>query len=143
MTNIRTLGEADVPLICHMREQTLGWDPRPDYVRQAVVDGHAVGAFESGGLIGFRYQHALTPDVLGDGLALVHPAHQRRGLGRQIVEQFELLAPERFRMSVVLNTDLLASAAEKPDATDFWRSCGYALVASTGPSRMLVRMLQP
>jgi len=137
----RTLTDADVLLIGHMREAVLGWDQRLDYVRQAVRSGHAVGTFSDGGLVGFRYQHALLPDVLGDGLILVHPAWRERGVGKQLVTEFERCAPERFRLSVVLNTDLLASRTPKADATRFWLSCGYELVTSTGPSRLLVRPL--
>jgi len=141
MIETRTLTGADVPLVGHMRETVLGWDQRLDYVEQAITSGHAVGAFSDGGVVGFRYQHAMVPDVLGDGLILVHPAWRGQGVGRRLVADFERAAPTRFRLSVVLNTDLLDSRTPKADATNFWLSCGYDLVASTGPSRLLVRQL--
>jgi len=120
----------------------LGWDACPDYVRQAVAAGWSVGAFtRESRLVGFRYQHALTPDVLGDGLLLVHPAWRRQGIGTRLVTTFDQCAPDRFRMSLVLNTDLLASREAKEDATGFWVAQGYELAASTGPTRLLVRHL--
>lgn len=141
--DLRVLTAGDTSPVGHMRCDVLGWDRRPGYVRRALTAGHGVGAFDQGGLVGFRYQHALTPDVLGDGLILVHPRWRGRGVGRVLVEEFEHTAPASFHLSVVLNTDLLHSATTKQDATGFWQACGYELVASTPGSRLLVRRLVP
>lgn len=135
---------ADIRDICEMRRAVLGWPLRQRYVRQAVVHGHAVVARDGDGrLVAFRYQQRLAPDTLGDGLTLVVPEWRGLGVGRRVVEEFERAASPRWRLSVVVNTDLLAAAATKPPATGFWTACGYRLAADTGSTRLLWRLLPP
>lgn len=141
LPSVAPLTEGDASLVAHMRSHVLGWDRNIEYVARAIRDGHAVGAFD-GGLVAFRYQHRLAPDVLGDGLTLVHPAWRGRGIGRHLVHEFERTAPDHFHLSVVINTDLHASATPKPDSTGFWTACGYQLAATTGPTRLLTRHLR-
>lgn len=141
--DVALAGPGDVDDIVALRVAVLGWDPRAGYVAAAITDGHAVVARErhSRTLVGFRYQHALTGDTLGDGLMLVVPAWRRRGVGSALVEHFEATAPSCWALSVVVNTDLVAAASPKPPATSFWVACGYTLVADTGATRVLVKSL--
>lgn len=142
--DVRPATGGDVDAIAALRVSVLGWDRRDRYVRAAITHGHATVAHTSAGEpVGFRYQHALTPDTLGDGLLLVTPPWRGRGVGRALVTSFEATADVRWALSVVLNTDLLVAATDKPPATGFWVRMGYQLVAQTPGTRLLVKSLPP
>src|SRR5690606_37916385 len=86
---------------------------------QGLADGHGVlGELADGTPVAGRFQRPICPDLLGDGLMVVRPAYQGRGLGRACVEFWEETCPERFTGSIVANSDLYKSA-RKPPATGF------------------------
>jgi len=144
----RVAGPGDVEAIAAMAEAALGGADRSGDVADAVGSGHAVVAYAAGGLVAFRYERALGPHTLGDGLLLVCPALAGLGLGERVLAAFEDTAPAWALMSVVAHT----STGEPRDGEQpgtggpgpgprFWVARGYTLVGSGGDTHLFTKHL--
>ena len=86
----------------------------------------------------------MTPDVLELTDIMVRREHQSTGIGSALVGRMESWLDEHYRAVVVLNSDLYpAGSSGKRDATAFYTRLGYAVVATTGTTRVLWKQVAP
>jgi len=149
----RVAGPGDVEAITAMAAAASGGGARAEAVADAVATGHAVVAYAAGDLVAFRYERALGPHTLGDGLLLVCPALHGLGLGERVLSAYEDTAPAWALMSVVVHTSAGAAGGgeqvpeDQPSTGDagpgprFWVARGYTLVGSTGDTRLFTKHL--
>ena len=101
--------------------ESVGWEPAlSDY--PAAYDGYSttVAGYTADGklvawaaLVSDDIRHAFFVDVI------VHPAHQRRGIGRGLVSR--AVAAERSRGISILHADFA------PEHTPFYQACGFSI----------------
>ena len=113
--------ELDAEQVGELR-RTVGWDARVDKYRQILGNTYlCVACFALDQLVGYV-------DVVSDGIddayirdLMVHPDHQRRGIGSTLLGMVkEKIRQERIKM---------VSLVFEPDLIEFYRRAGFHIIA--------------
>jgi GNAT superfamily N-acetyltransferase len=115
----------------------LGLDFTPRELAEEQADIH-IGAYFAGELVGCVVLTAVDSSVVRLRQMAVHPDHQGRGIGAQIVSFAEALAAERGYRDIILNA--------RESAVGFYERTGYVATGAifievTIPHRRMVKRL--
>ncbi|MFI6939624.1 GNAT family N-acetyltransferase [Streptomyces sp. NPDC050418] len=108
----------------------IGSGASDEHVRAALEKGgvHCLVEAESGEIVGFSIVDGATVDLM-----MVDPAHQRRGLGRQLLSHAQGLLLAEYR------TIRLETFTTNTRAVAFYEACGWEqgeLLAEEGPAKV-------
>jgi GNAT superfamily N-acetyltransferase len=124
---IRQFRSDDAETCCELLRACIQHDPEiPGSLRQALLQAESPQSMQERGSLFYIAVWETEGEVAGLGgldmneirLLFVSPAHQRRGIGRAILEHLEALVPP------ALFKDVFVYAAVS--ASSFYQTCGYS-----------------
>jgi GNAT superfamily N-acetyltransferase len=124
---IRQFRSDDAEICCELLRACIRHDPEiPGSLRQALLQAESFQSMQERGSLFYIAVWETEGEVVGLGgldmneirLLFVSPAHQRRGIGRAILEHLEALVPP------ALFKDVFVYAAVS--ASGFYQACGYS-----------------
>lgn len=91
-------------------------------------------------VVGFATSVQLAPDILEIGNMFIHKDHRRKGVGQEIVTEYERQAKElkQWKSIIAVNSDLY-EGKKAPSAENFYLKCGYRLLLKTDSTHVLAK----